>query len=52
MGHLPDFSKLLRSAEGLRKTTKWVMQTEILGQFRGARDVLNSPSLSLSPAQD
>jgi hypothetical protein len=25
-GHLPDFSKLLGTAEGLRKTTKWVMQ--------------------------
>jgi hypothetical protein len=24
-GHLPDFSKLLGTAEGLQKTTKWVM---------------------------
>ncbi len=40
------------TAEGLRKTTKWVMQRGILGQFRGARDALYSPSLSLSPAQD
>ncbi len=39
-GHLPDFSKLLGTAEGLRKTTKWVMQRGILGQFRGARDAL------------
>ncbi len=39
-GGLPDSSKLLGTAEGLRKTTKWVMQKEILGQFRGAKDVL------------
>jgi hypothetical protein len=51
-GHLPDFSKLLGTAEGLRKTTKWVMQRGILGQFRGARDALYGPPLSLSPAQD
>jgi hypothetical protein len=24
-GHLPDFSRLLGTADGLRKTTKWVM---------------------------
>jgi hypothetical protein len=40
LGHLPDVSKLLVTAEGLRKTTKWVMQRGILGQFRGARDAL------------
>ncbi len=34
-GHLPDFSKLLGTAEGLQKTTKWVMQRGILGQFKG-----------------
>jgi hypothetical protein len=51
-GHLPDFSKLLGTAEGLRKTTKWAMQRGILGQFRGARDALYGPPLSLSPAQD
>ncbi len=51
-GHLPNFSKLLGTAEGLRKTTKWVMQRGILGQFRGARDALYGPPLSLSPAQD
>jgi hypothetical protein len=49
-GHLPDFSKLLGTADGLRKTTKWVMQRGILGQFRGARDALYGSSLSLSPA--
>jgi hypothetical protein len=52
MGHLPDFSKLLGTAERLRKTTKWVMQRGILGQFRGARGALYGPSLSLSPVQD
>ncbi len=41
-----------QTSEGLQKTTKWLMQREILGQFRGARDALYSPSLSLSPAQD
>jgi hypothetical protein len=51
-GHLPNFSKLLGTAEGLRKTTKWVMQRGILGQFRGARDLLYGSSLSLSPALD
>ncbi len=51
-GHLPDFSKLLGTAEGLRKTTRWVMQRGILGQFRGARDALYGPPIFLSPAQD
>jgi hypothetical protein len=46
-GHLPDLLKLLGPAEGLQKTTKWVMQRGILGQFRGARDALHS-SLSAS----
>jgi hypothetical protein len=32
-GHLLDFSKLLGTAEGQRKTTSWVMQRGILGQF-------------------
>jgi hypothetical protein len=50
-GRLPEFSKLLGTAEGLQKTTKLVMQSEILGQFRGARDALHGPTISLSPAQ-
>jgi hypothetical protein len=33
-------SRLLGTVEGLRKTTKWVMQRGILGQFRGAREAL------------
>jgi hypothetical protein len=51
---LPTFvpSKLLGTAEGLQKTTRWVMQREILRQFREARDALYGPSISLSPAQD
>jgi hypothetical protein len=51
-GHLPDFSKLLGTGEGLRKTTKWVMQRGILGQFGGTRDTLYGSFLSLSLAQD
>jgi hypothetical protein len=51
-GHLPDFSKLLGTAEGLRKTTRWVMQRGILGQFWGARDALYGLPLPLSPAPD
>jgi hypothetical protein len=51
-GHLPDFSKLLGTAEGLRKTTKWEMQRGILEQFRGAREALYGPPLFPSPAQD
>jgi hypothetical protein len=51
-GHLPVFLKLLGTAERLQKTTKWVIQSRILGQFRGARDALYGPSLALSPAQD
>jgi hypothetical protein len=51
-GHLLNFSKLLGTAEGLRKTTKWVMQRGILGQFRGAIDLLYGSPLSLSPALD
>jgi hypothetical protein len=47
-GHLPNFSKLLGTAEGLRKTTGWVMQRGILGKYRGARDALyGSPFLPL-----
>ncbi len=48
----PDLSKLLGTAEGLRKATRWVMQRGILGQFKGARGALYGPSTSLSPAQD
>jgi hypothetical protein len=51
-GHLPDFSKLLGTAKGLQKTTKWVMKRGILGQFREASDVLYGSPLSLSPALD
>jgi hypothetical protein len=51
-GHLPDFPKLLGTAEGLRKTTKLVMQRGILGQFRGGGDLLYGSPLSLSPALD
>jgi hypothetical protein len=51
-GHLPDLSKLIGTAERLRKTTRWVMQRGILGQFRGARNELYGPIISLSPAQD
>jgi hypothetical protein len=29
--HFPDFSKLLETADGLQRTTKWVMQRCILG---------------------
>ncbi len=43
-GHLPDFSKLLGTAEGLQRTTKWVMQREILGQFRGGQGCALWPS--------
>jgi hypothetical protein len=51
-GHLPDFSKLLGTADGQRKTTRWVMQRGILGQFRGARNALYGPPLFLPPAHD
>jgi hypothetical protein len=51
-GHLPNFSELLGTADGLRKTTKWVMQRGILGQFRRARYALYGPPLSHSPTQD
>jgi hypothetical protein len=51
-GHLPDFSKLLGTAEGLQKTTKWETQRGILGQFRGARDTIYGPPFSLSLAKD
>jgi hypothetical protein len=51
-GHLPDFLKLLGTAEGLRKTTRQLMQRGILGQFRGARDALYGLLLPHSPAPD
>ncbi len=50
-GHLPDFSKLLRTAAGLRKSTKWVMQIGIWGQFRGPETRSMAP-LCYAPAQD
>jgi hypothetical protein len=50
-GHLPHFFKSLETAEGLQTTTRLAMQRGILGQFRGARDTLYGPSLSLLPAQ-
>jgi hypothetical protein len=31
---------VLGTTEGLRQSTKWMMQRGILGQFRGARDAL------------
>jgi hypothetical protein len=51
LGQLLDFSKLLGTAEGLQKSTKWMMQRGILGQFRGAGDALYSflPASSLDP---
>jgi hypothetical protein len=51
-GHLPDFSRLIGTADGLQTTTKWVMQRGILGQFRGARDLLYGPPLNPPPAPD
>jgi hypothetical protein len=39
-------SRLLGTAEGLQKTSRWVMQREILGQFRGARGTLYGPPIS------
>jgi hypothetical protein len=33
--HLPDFSEFLGTAEGLQRTTKWMMQRGTLGQFWG-----------------
>jgi hypothetical protein len=49
MGHLLDFLRLLGTADGLCKTTRWVMQRGILGQFRGARGMLYDPPTSVSP---
>jgi hypothetical protein len=51
-GYLPDFSNLFGTAEGRRKTTEWVTQRGILGQFRGARNELYGPFLSRSLALD
>jgi hypothetical protein len=48
---MPDFSKFLGTAEGLRKPTKWVMQRGILGLFRGARNAFYGHLLALSPVQ-
>jgi hypothetical protein len=52
LGHLSDFSRLLGTADGLRKTTRWVMQREILGQFRGAKDTLYGPPILVSPKKN
>jgi hypothetical protein len=51
-GHLPDFLRLLRTADGLQKTTKWVMLKGILGQFRGAKDMLYGPLTPASSTQN
>jgi hypothetical protein len=48
----PDFSRLLGTADGLQKTTRWVMQRGILGQFRGARGMLYDPPTSISTTHD
>ncbi len=48
LGNLLEYSKLLGTAEGLQKTTKCVMQREMLRQFRGARDALYGHFLSRS----
>jgi hypothetical protein len=50
--HLQVFSWLLGTADGLRKTTRWVMQRGILGQFRGARGMLYDPPTSVFPTHD
>jgi hypothetical protein len=34
------------------KTTRWVMQRGILGQFRGVRGMLYDPPTSVSPTHD
>ncbi len=52
LGHLPDFSRLLGTTDGLRKPTGWVMQRGILGQFRGARGMLYDPPTSVSLTHD
>jgi hypothetical protein len=49
---LANFSRLLGTADGLQKTTRWVMQRGILGQFRGARGMLYDPPTSVSPTHD
>jgi hypothetical protein len=50
--YLPDFSRLLGTADGLQKTTRWVMQRGILGQFRGVRDMLYGPPTPASLTYD
>jgi hypothetical protein len=52
LGHLPNFSKFLGTVDGIRKTTRWVMQRGILGQFRGARDMLYGPPIPTSPTHN
>jgi hypothetical protein len=51
-GHMPNFSRLLGIAEGLQITTKWVIWREILGQFRGARELLYGPLTPYSLLHD
>jgi hypothetical protein len=40
------------TADGLRKTTRWVMQRGILEQFRGTRVMLYDPPTSVSPTHN
>jgi hypothetical protein len=50
--HLPDYTLLLETAEGLQIITSQVMQRGILGQYRGARDALYGLPLSPLLAHD
>jgi hypothetical protein len=48
--YLPYFSRLLVTADQLQKTTKWLIQRGILGQFRGASDSLYYLCMPTFPA--
>ncbi len=52
LGHLPDISRLLGTADGLLKTTRRVTKRGIFGQLSGARGMLYGPPNSDSPSHN
>ncbi len=48
-GHMPEFSRLLKTADRLQRSTKWVIQRGILEQFWGANELLHGPVTRFSP---
>jgi hypothetical protein len=42
-GHLPDYKQRVTSPTGLKKVTRWVIESGMLGQYQRARGLLYPP---------